>query len=99
MFERLAEADRAFIKHMVSEGLYGSEIEVVRDAVRRLREQQLKQSRLSVSAVMNGEQAIKEGRCREWTPEVMHELIKQGVSRAKAQEPYYSTDAIPPDET
>ena len=38
MLERLTQKDREFIKHQVASGYYASDIEVVRDAVRRLRE-------------------------------------------------------------
>jgi Arc/MetJ-type ribon-helix-helix transcriptional regulator len=40
MLERLPEADRAFIKAQVAAGYYMSEIEFVRDTIRRRREEE-----------------------------------------------------------
>jgi putative addiction module CopG family antidote len=94
MFERLAEVDRTFIKSQVAEGFYTSEIEVVRDALRRMRQEQAQAARFQ-AAVMEGERAIQEGRTAPLTPELMQRLIEEGISRAKAGKPYFSQDAIP----
>jgi len=62
MLERLAEVDRDFIKSKVQQGYYTSEIELVRDAVRKMREEDERQKRLDPlrALVMVGhEQAVK----------------------------------------
>jgi antitoxin ParD1/3/4 len=94
MHIRFADTDTKFMKSAVQEGLYTSETELVRDAVRRLREQQMHISPV-FQAVMKGEQAIREGRTREFTPEVMEEIFQRGIKQAKAGEPYHSQDAVP----
>lgn len=98
MFERLAEADRNFIKTQVDKGFYTSEIEVVRDAVRRMREEKERIARFH-AAVMQGEAAIQEERTSLLTPELMHQLMQDGFEASKAGKPYHSQDAVPPHET
>jgi antitoxin ParD1/3/4 len=97
MLERLADADRNFIKSQVSAGFYTSEIEVVRDAMRKMREEKERIARFH-AAVAKGEQDIQEGRTQEFTQDVMDEIIENGLARAKAGLPYHSQDAVPHNE-
>jgi putative addiction module CopG family antidote len=94
MFERLADADRTFIKTQVDAGFYTSEIEVVRDALRRMREEQANIARMH-AAIMKGEADIQAGRTAPMTQELIQHLIEDGINRAKTGKPYFSTDAIP----
>ena len=78
MLEKLPSVDRAFIKSQVKEGYYTSEIEVVRDAVRRLREEQEKITRFKM-AVMKGVEDIEAGRVSPYTPEMMRDIIRTAI--------------------
>ena len=98
MFERLANADRDFIKSQVNDGFYASEIEVVRDALRKMREEKERISRFHL-AVMKGEKDIEEGRTQEFTRSVMDEIIQNSLMRAKNDMPHYSQDAVSNNET
>ncbi len=94
MHIRFAEVDENFIKTEVQNGFYANETELVRDAVRRLREEKERTNRIH-SAVMQGAKDIAEGRTTPLTPELMKELVQSGIERAKSGEPYHSRDAIP----
>lgn len=94
MFERLANADRDFIKSQVSEGVYTSEIEVVRDAIRKMREEKERKAYFH-AAIAEGQKAIDEGRTREFTRDVLDEIIQKGIERAKAGLPPHSDFATP----
>jgi antitoxin ParD1/3/4 len=61
MHVRFADADERFIQEEVSRGFYVNETELVRDAVRRLREQRQKISPFQ-AAVMRGVEDIQAGR-------------------------------------
>ena len=58
MFDRLAKVDREFIKAKVQAGFYTSEIELVRDAIRKMREEDEKQAQLAAlrKLIMTGHQ-------------------------------------------
>lgn len=92
MHIRFAEADEAFIKASVEEGLYTSETELVRDAVRRLREKQ--NSRL-YHAVQKGIDDIEAGRTVPLTPELMESIMQRAKEKSETGESYHSDDAIP----
>ncbi len=75
-------ADDYFIKSKVEDGFYTNATELVRDAVRRLREaDDAKHDRLR-AALEKGEQAFREGRFREFTPEVFAEIMHDAAKHA-----------------
>ena len=98
MFERLADADRNFIKSQVKAGFYTSEIEVVRDAMRKMREEKERIARFH-DAIAKGERDIQAGKTQELTQEFMDEIIENGIESAKSGQPYHSQNAVPHNET
>lgn len=72
-------ADEAYIKQQVESGFYSNATELVRDAVRRLREEQERRATL-LAAVQVGEER---GGYRPYTPEVFEEIKHN--ARAKAR--------------
>lgn len=98
MHIRFADVDEKFIKNTVEQGFYASETELVRDAVRKMREEKERIARFH-AAVMKGEQDIQAGRTTPLTPELMQQLMQEGFDAAKAGKPYHSQGAVPNDET
>ena len=94
MHVRFAEIDGNFIKQEVEGGYYTNETELVRDAVRRLREEKERSSRFH-HAVMKGVADIDAGRTTPLTRELMDELKQEGFAKARDNAPYNSQDAIP----
>jgi antitoxin ParD1/3/4 len=97
MHVRFADADERFIQEEVSRGFYVNETELVRDAVRRLREQRQKISPFQ-AAVMRGVEDIQAGRTSPLTDGLINQLVEDGLAMAKADKPYHSREAIPADE-
>ncbi len=60
MHVNFSEVDERFIKAQVQHGYYMNETELVRDAVRRLREASEKRSQF-YQALMHGEEEIEKG--------------------------------------
>jgi antitoxin ParD1/3/4 len=81
MHVRFAEVDENFIEEAVRSGFYANATELVRDAVRRLREQNVVSSPF-YQAVMEGVRDIENGRTRPLTPALMRELKEQGYQDA-----------------
>lgn len=75
--------DESYIKAKVAAGFYSNAAEVVRDAVRRLREQDdnLLSARLR-AALEAGEQAIREGRAAPYTPELLDRIEREARLQA-----------------
>ncbi len=67
--------DENYIKAKIEDGFYSNATELVRDAVRRLREyDDAKYSRL-MSALEAGERDMYEGRIEAYTPELYQQII------------------------
>jgi antitoxin ParD1/3/4 len=96
MHIRFAEVDENFIRREVEQGFYVNETELVRDAVRRLRETKQRSNRFQ-EAVRQGVMDIETGRTRPLTPQLMDQLVQDGVEMADRQQPYHSHDAVPTD--
>jgi putative addiction module CopG family antidote len=94
MHIRFSEIDDSFIKKTVEQGFYLSETELVRDAVRRMRETLKSQSHFK-EAVAKGQQDIADGKTVKFTPELMNEIKETAIKKAKNGEGYNSNDAIP----
>ena len=74
--------DESYIKAKVEDGFYSNATELVRDAVRRLREiDDQKYDRL-MAALEVGEQALREGRVVPYTPELLDEIDQEAVQHA-----------------
>ncbi|MGK7872813.1 MAG: type II toxin-antitoxin system ParD family antitoxin [Xenococcaceae cyanobacterium] len=94
MHIRFAEVDGNFIKQEIENGYYTNETELVRDAVRRLREEK-QRAQCFHAAVMKGVEDIEAGRTTPFTRELMDKLVQEGIARAEAGESDHSTDTIP----
>ena len=94
MHINFAGVDEQFIKAEVKEGYYTSETELVRDAVRRLREEKEK-TRHFHKAVMQGVEQIEQGNTVSYTPELLEDIKKRATKKIENNEPYNSPDALP----
>ncbi len=74
--------DEGFIKGMVDGGYYSNATEVIRDAVRRLRQQEEAQRARLAAALELGERAIKEGRSSAYTPELLARIEQSAREHA-----------------
>lgn len=66
--------DDGYIKAKVADGFYSNATELVRDAVRRLREQDDKDYVKLIAALEAGEQAIREGRTTDYSPSMLDDV-------------------------
>ncbi len=74
--------DESYIKAKVEDGFYTNATELVRDAVRRLREHDdAKYTRL-MSAIEVGEAAAREGSGEVYTPELFSQIILDATQHA-----------------
>jgi antitoxin ParD1/3/4 len=94
MHVRFADVDENFIKTEVLSGFYTNETELVRDAVRRMREEKERAKRFQ-EAVARGIQAVERGETVALTPDLLQEIKQDAIRKARNGEPYSSTDAIP----
>lgn len=82
MLEKLPQVDRDFIKSYVEQGFYASEIEVVRDAVRRLRERAEDRRSTLHALLQEAEESIAQGKSRPYSRELLDQLTKNGIEKA-----------------
>lgn len=68
-----APVDERFIKSMVEKGYYCNATDVVRDAVRRLREEQTPEYKQLLEALRKGEEDFAAGRVVPYTPSFLDE--------------------------
>ncbi|MCP4933751.1 MAG: hypothetical protein GY927_05980 [bacterium] len=94
MHIRFANADENFIKAEVQRGFYTNETELVRDAVRRMREDKERAKRFQ-EAIAKGVQAVERGETVALTPELLQEIKQEAIRKAQNGDPYSSTDALP----
>ena len=74
--------DESYIKAKVEDGFYSNATELVRDAVRRLREHDdIKYARL-MQALEVGEQAVHEGKGEVYTPQLLEQIDKEAAQHA-----------------
>ena len=74
--------DESYIKAKIAEGFYSNAAELVRDAVRRLREQDDNKHARLVAALEVGQQAIREGRTALYTPELLTQIEQEARQHA-----------------
>ena len=95
MHIRFADADQNFISEQTKYGYYTNETEVVRDAVRRLREQKEAQQTPFTQAVMKGHEQIEQGLTTPFTRALMEQIDAEAVSRvASGEKLTYSPEVI-----
>jgi len=77
--------DEKFIRQSVDGGLYSNATELVRDAVRRLRESEERHAEL-MAAVQLGEDDIAHGRTRTYSRELVRSVRERAFNRAASGE-------------
>jgi antitoxin ParD1/3/4 len=90
MHVRFANVDENFIKTEVLNGFYTNETELVRDAVRRMREEKERAKRFQ-EAVVRGIQAVERGETVALTPDLLQEIKQDAICKARNGEPYNSS--------
>lgn len=86
-------ADEAFIKHKIDSGYYSNATEMIRDAVRRLREEDERRQQL-LAALRLGEEQIARGETVTYTPSLLDQLAQQAIQNAIQKKPI--KDAVKP---
>jgi len=79
-----APIDEAFIKAKVGKGYYSNATELVRDAVRKLREKENSAAEQLLFELEKGERDYHEGRFNVFSPKLMEELKQSGIRRANS---------------
>ena len=74
-------ADAGYIKSKVEGGYYSNATEMVRDAIRRMREQDDQHGRL-LAALEIGERDIAAGRTVPYTPDLLKQIEQEARTRA-----------------
>jgi putative addiction module CopG family antidote len=82
MHIELAPVDEKFIKDAVKNGIFRSEAEAVRDAVRRERERQEEKRERLLEALRVGDADIEAGRVKPYTAELLNEIEKSARHHA-----------------
>ena len=91
---RFPDVDEHYIKKKVEAGFYMNETELVRDAVRHMREEDERKSQF-LSAIKVGQDQVVGGQHRELTPDVLSEL-RQTATR-KIQEGHKPKSDVRPE--
>ncbi len=78
-----APIDEAFIKSKVEEGYYSNATELVRDAVRKLREKEPSVETKLRAALFEGKQALNNGDFEIYSPELMQRIEMQARENAQ----------------
>jgi len=72
--------DEGYIKAKVKSGHYADESELIRDAVRRMREQDEKREQL-LAALRVGEEDIAAGQCRIYNSDLFAEIVRNAKEK------------------
>ena len=88
------EVDEKFIKSKVEAGYYMNETEVVRDAIRHMREEEERRKSF-MAAVKLGEQQIANGEGVTFTDELMGNIEKQAIEDATKATSVNNPDSLP----
>jgi antitoxin ParD1/3/4 len=94
MHIRFAEVDEQFIKSQVESGFYTNETELVRDAVRRMREAEERKAQF-LAAVRLGVAQAERGETVSYSDELMEAISQRAAARAIADKPIKNTEAMP----
>ena len=87
------QVDEQYIKTKVDAGFYSNATELVRDAVRRMREAE-EQRQALLAAVQLGEEQIARGQYRPYTPELFEEITRNSVTKVTHGQPLHP-DVLP----
>ena len=91
---RLPDVDHSYVKLLVKDGYFQTENEVMRAAVRRMRELDAQRTRLD-KALEIGLRQIEAGETIEFTTTLLKELGEKAINRAKRGEPITNLDVQP----
>jgi putative addiction module CopG family antidote len=80
MHIRFAEADKAFIAHQIQQGFFTSETELVRAAVRDMRE---RQENRFYQAIQAGADDVRHGRTMPLTDALKAEIVEKAIKKSK----------------
>jgi antitoxin ParD1/3/4 len=94
MHLKFAPIDERFIKEKVESGFYSSETELVKDAVRHMREEEEKLLRLQ-AAVRIGDEQIAAGKVVPYSRESMKNIENRAVKKAQQGKKVNNPDVIP----
>jgi antitoxin ParD1/3/4 len=94
MHVRFSDVDGHYIKGKVESGFYTSENEAVRDAVRRMREEEERIARFQ-AAVRIGDEQIERGETVPYSKELMEQISQRAVQRAKQGKTIDNPDVLP----
>ena len=89
-----ANQDESFIKSKVTQGYYSNATELVRDAVRKMREEEERRARF-LAAVKIGEEQLKKGKTVPFSDVLMDEIEETAVNNAAQRKPINNPDALP----
>jgi antitoxin ParD1/3/4 len=78
MHVNFPEAMENYIKEKVSGGFYGNATEVIRDAVRRMQDEERRKAAF-MAAVAVGEAQLDRGESEEYTPELAEKILKDAT--------------------
>jgi len=84
MHVRFADADQNFISSQAEQGFYSNETEVVRDAVRRLRELKEAQTSGFYRAALKGHEQIEQGLTIPYSRELIEQIAAQSEENVKS---------------
>lgn len=93
MHLNLSPEMEAYVKGKVASGFYGNATEVIRDAIRRMQEEEKRSERLR-AAIAKGQADIDAGRIIPYTPELMEEIFQEALAKLGSDEPF-DPDVIP----
>ncbi len=91
---RFPEIDEHYIKTKVQKGFYMNETELVRDAVRHMREQEEQALRFK-AAVNFGVEQIERGEGKLYSEALMDEIRERAIAKAEKGEPIRNPDPVP----
>ena len=94
MHLKFAPVDEKFIKEKVDSGFYSSETELVKDAVRHMREEEEKFNRFE-AAVRVGDEQIANGQTVPYSSELMNKIRHRAIKKALKAKKVINSDATP----
>ena len=94
MHLKFAHIDEKFIKEKVESGFYSNETELVKDAVRHMREEEEKFQRFQ-AAVRIGDEQIASGKTAPYSQELMKKIEQRAVSKAQQGKKVKNSDVLP----
>ena len=93
MHLKFASIDEKFIKEKVESGYYSNETELVKDAVRHMREEEEKFHRFQ-AAVRIGDEQIANGKTVPYSRDLMKKIEQRAVIKAQQGKKVKNSDAI-----